>query len=131
LAKGLKKGEIAKSISKSPAFVTLHIALLDLPNPIAEVFNSKRAKDVTVINELVTAYKTKPEEVTAWLGAEDQEITRNSVKLLRDFLNDKCKQEQDRSDGKGGGSGGGGSGGSGGKNRERQENPNGSNSMSW
>ena len=94
LAKGLKKGEIAKGISKSPAFVTQHITLLDLPDPIAEVFNSERAKDVTVINELVTAFKTTPEEVTAWLGSEDQEITRGSVKLLRDFLDDKCKREQ-------------------------------------
>ena len=92
LAKGVKKGEIAKSISKSPAFVTQHITLLDLPDPIAAVFNSERARDVTVINELVTAFKTKPEEVTAWLGTEDQEITRGSVKLLRDFLDDKDRQ---------------------------------------
>ena len=46
---------------------------------------------VTVINELVTAYKKKPEEVTDWLGDENQEITRGSVKLLRDFLEDKRK----------------------------------------
>lgn len=102
LAKGLKKGEIARNISKSPAFVTQHIALLDLPDPIAEVFNTERTKDVTVINELVTAYKAKPEEVAAWLEAEDQEITRGSVKLLRDYLDDKRQQEPERSGGKGG-----------------------------
>ena len=94
LAKGIKKGEIAKAISKSPAFVTQHVTLLDLPDPIAEAFNSGRAKDVTVINELVTAFKKKPEEVTDWLGDENQEITRGSVKLLREFLDDKRKQEQ-------------------------------------
>ncbi len=97
LAKGLKKGEIARNISKSPAFVTQHIALLDLPEPVAEAFNSERAKDVTVINELVAAYKTKPEEVTAWLDAEDQEITRGSVKQLRNYLDDKRQQEPERS----------------------------------
>src|SRR3546814_14860745 len=48
LAKGKKKGEIAKEIGKSPAFVTQHVTLLDLPEPIAEAFNSGRAKDVTV-----------------------------------------------------------------------------------
>ena len=94
LAKGIKKGEIAKAISKSPAFVTQHVTLLDLPDPIAKAFNSGRAKDVTVINELVTAFKKKPEEVTDWLGDENQEITRGSVKLLREFLDDKRKQEQ-------------------------------------
>ena len=111
LAKGVKKGDIAKAISKSPAFVSQHVTLLDLPDPIAEAFNSGRTKDVTVINELVTAYKKKPEEVTDWLGDENQEITRGSVKLLRDFLEDKRKHEQedggadDGADDEGGGDG--------------------------
>ncbi|MEX3547646.1 MAG: ParB/RepB/Spo0J family partition protein [Burkholderia sp.] len=98
LAKGVKKGEIAKAISKSPAFVTQHVTLLDLPDPIAEAFNSGRAKDVTVVNELVTAYKKKPEEVSDWLADESQEITRGSVKLLREFLDDKRKHEGEERD---------------------------------
>lgn len=110
LAKGIKKGEIAKAISKSPAFVTQHVTLLDLPDPIAEAFNSGRAKDVTVINELVTAFKKKPEEVTDWLADENQEITRGSVKLLREFLDDKRKQEQAGDDDGGDGEGEGGEG---------------------
>jgi ParB family chromosome partitioning protein len=98
LAKGIKKIEIAKAISKSPAFVTQHITLLDLPDPIAEVFNSGLVKDVTVVNELVTAYKKKPQEVSDWLGDDNQEITRGSVKLLREFLNDKSKHEVSEED---------------------------------
>lgn len=89
LAKGKKKGEIAKEIGKSPAFVTQHVTLLDLPEPIAGAFNSGRANDVTVINELVTAYKKNPEEVNVWLADDSQELTRGSVKLLREFLEDK------------------------------------------
>lgn len=95
LAKGIKKGEIAKAISKSPAFVTQHVTLLDLPDPIADAFNSGRAKDVTIINELVTAFKKMPKEVDDWLGDENQEVTRGSVKLLREFLDDKRKHEDD------------------------------------
>lgn len=86
MAKGLKKGEIAKLISKSPAFVSQHVTLLDLPDAIAAAFNTGRVKDVTVVNELVTAFKKKPEDVSSWLAQEDQEITRGAVKLLRDFL---------------------------------------------
>jgi ParB family chromosome partitioning protein len=97
LAKGIKKGDIAKSISKSPAFVSQHVTLLDLPDPIAQAFNSGRVKDVTVINELVTGYTKKPDEVTHWLGDENQEITRGSVKLLREFLDEKRKYEQEES----------------------------------
>nr|AAY97968.1 KorB [Plasmid pMCBF1]ABO36605.1 KorB protein [uncultured bacterium pMCBF6] len=95
LAKGKKKGEIAKEIGKSPAFVTQHVTLLDLPEPIAEVFNNGRAKDVTVVNELVTAYKKNPDEVGAWLADDSQELTRGSVKLLREFLDDKRRHQDD------------------------------------
>lgn len=98
LAKGVRKGEIAKAISKSPAFVTQHAALLDLPDPIAEAFKSGRVKDVTLVNELVTAFKKNPQEATNWLEDENQEITRGSVKLLREFLDDKRKYEDDERD---------------------------------
>lgn len=98
LAKGVKRGEIAKSISKSSAFVTQHAALLDLPDPIAKAFNSSRVKDVTVVNELVTTFKKKPQEVTNWLEDRNQDITRGSVKLLREFLDDKRKHEDDERD---------------------------------
>ena len=95
LAKGIRHGDIAKSIGKSPAFVTQHIALLDLPEPIAQAFNEGRAKDVTVVNELVTALKKNPREVTEWLEDNDgQDITRSAVKLLRQFLEEKRYQTQ-------------------------------------
>ena len=98
LAKGAKKGEIAKAIGKSPAFVTQHVTLLDLPDAIAKAFNSGRCRDVTVINELVTAHKRKPQEVADWLGDEGQEITRGSVKMLRDFLDEKRRHEEEQQD---------------------------------
>ncbi|EGQ8112723.1 ParB/RepB/Spo0J family partition protein [Vibrio parahaemolyticus] len=97
LAKGVKKGDIASAIGKSAAFVSQHVTLLDLPEPIAEAFNSGRVNDVTVINEMVKAYKKNPDEVVAWLGDDDQELTRGSVKLLREYLDDKRKHnDEDR-----------------------------------
>ena len=95
LAKGMKKGAIAKAISKSPAFVTQHVTLLDLPDPIATAFNVGRTKDVTVVNELVTAYKKNPQEVADWLADETQELTRGAVKLFREFLDDKRSRADD------------------------------------
>jgi ParB family chromosome partitioning protein len=96
LAKGVKRGEIAKTISKSPAFVTQHAALLDLPDPIAQAFNSSRVRDVTLVNELITAFKKKPLEVTHWLEDKHQEITRGAVKLLREFLENKQQRQQEQ-----------------------------------
>ncbi|HGF5206004.1 TPA: ParB/RepB/Spo0J family partition protein [Vibrio parahaemolyticus] len=95
LAKNIKKGEIAETIGKSAAFVSQHVTLLDLPDPIAKVFNTGRVNDVTVINELVKAHKNNPDEVVAWLDDEDQEISRPSVKLLREYLDDKREHEHD------------------------------------
>lgn len=89
LSKGSKKGDIARSIGKSAAFVTQHVTLLDLPQPIAAAFNTGRARDVTVINELVTCFKANPGVVTTWLDSEAQDITRTSVRILRDFIDDK------------------------------------------
>ncbi|MGZ4823089.1 MAG: ParB/RepB/Spo0J family partition protein [Terriglobales bacterium] len=86
LAKGKKKGEIAERIGKSPSFVSQHVTLLDLPEPIAVAFNGGRVNDVTLVNELVTAYRSSPAEVESWLGNPAQEVTRASVKLLREYL---------------------------------------------
>lgn len=89
LAKGMKKSSIAKAIGKSNAFVSQHVTLLDLPEPIAQVFKNGRASDVTVINELVKLHKKHPDEVIAWLNDELQELTRTSVKLIREQLEDE------------------------------------------
>jgi len=98
LAKGMKKSDIAKSIGKSAAFVSQHATLLNLPLPLASVFNSGRVSDVTVVNELVTAYKKHPSEVTNWLDDVQQEVTRGGVKLLREFLEQKLTDAQNSND---------------------------------
>jgi ParB family transcriptional regulator, chromosome partitioning protein len=96
IAKGKMKRDIAQEIGKSNAFVSQHVALLDLPDPIAKVFNTGRSRDVTLINELVTVNKKKPDEVAAWLADESQEITRGSVKLLREFLESKAELNDEK-----------------------------------
>ncbi len=92
IAKGKKKSSIASELGKSPAFITQHVTLLDLPHVIADAFHSGRVRDVTLVNELVSAYKKQPKEVTTWLHDPLQEITRGTVKLLREFLEDKAGQ---------------------------------------
>jgi ParB family chromosome partitioning protein len=89
LAKGKKKGQIAKRIGKSASFVSQHVTLLDLPEPVAIAFRTGRVNDVTVVNELVSAFKSAPTEVTQWLNNPSQEMTRSEIKLLREFLAEK------------------------------------------
>lgn len=93
MASGMKKGEIAKRWGKSPAYITQHAALLNLPPVIAQAFDSGRIADITLVNELLTAHKAKPQEVADWLADENQEITRGSVKLLREFLEEGTERD--------------------------------------
>ena len=90
-AKGIELQKIAKQISKSAAWVSQHVTLLDLPAPIAEAFNSGRTGDVTVVNELVKVFRKFPTEVQSWLSDPTNEITRSSVKSLREFLDGSKK----------------------------------------
>lgn len=96
LAAGKKKNQIAEELGKSAAWVTQYSTLLELPDPVADAFVSGRATDVTVINELVTAYKKNPVEVGGWLANGGQELTRGAVKMLRDFLEEKRQDDGGR-----------------------------------
>lgn len=89
LAKGKKKSDIASRIGKSASFVSQHVTLLDLPEPVAVAFRTGRVNDVTVVNELVSAFKAAPDEVTRWLDNPSQEMTRGEIRLLREFLAEK------------------------------------------
>jgi len=94
IAQGKKKGNIAKEIGKSAAFVSQHVTLLNLPEPIAKVFHSDRVNDVTVINELVKLHKKNPNEVTTWIEDEEQELTRRSVALMRNYIETRKQHDK-------------------------------------
>lgn len=89
LSRGRRAIDVAQAIGKSKSFVSQHTALLDLPDPIAEVFNEGRAKDVTTVNELLRVYKKNPSEVMDWLDDPDQVITRETVGALKAFIEEK------------------------------------------
>ena len=96
LAAGVTKSQIAKTLGKSPAFVTQHAALLDLPDCIADAFNNGLIRDVTVVNELVTAFKQDPDEVKKLLEEnEGEDITRSAVKIFREYLDEKDSAKRD------------------------------------
>jgi len=89
VSEGVKQKEIAETIGKSNAFVSQHRTLLSLPEPVEEAFSSARVSDVTLVNELATAYKKYPEDVTAWLADASHDVTRQSIKLMRQFWESK------------------------------------------
>lgn len=94
--KGWSQRELAQASRLSEAYVSQHMVLLNLPELLDELFESGRCTDVTLVNELLKAYKKGPDEVEAWLANESQEITRGSVKVLRSFLGNRRAIQQER-----------------------------------
>jgi ParB family transcriptional regulator, chromosome partitioning protein len=93
LAAGKTKSEIAKHIGKTNPYITMHAALLDLPDPIANVYRSGRCIDVTALYDLTRLYKTNKEEVINWLAlSTEEEISRLDVHQFTRFL--KLKKTQ-------------------------------------
>ena len=86
---GWTQKQLAAASRLSEPYVSQHMTLLNLPPAIEKVFEDGRCTDVTTINELVKAFKKKPEAVIEWLSQETLEITRSAVKTLRDYLDGK------------------------------------------
>jgi ParB family chromosome partitioning protein len=70
LNNGWKKKDIAKALGKTNDFVTLHLALLDMPVPIAKLVNTGKMSDVRAIYELCKLYKIAPKQVEESLSGE-------------------------------------------------------------
>ncbi len=87
LATGKTKSEIARLIGKTNPYITMHAALLDLPDPLSEVYRSGRCTDVTALYDLTRLYKANKEEVITWLALSTQEeISRLDVYQFSQFL---------------------------------------------
>lgn len=97
LAKGRKKGELAKTLGKSNAFITQYAALLALPIIIGELFDSGKCSDVTLLNDLSTLHKKNPNEVDNWIKDNNQEINRDNFKLFKEFLNQHQQGDENES----------------------------------
>ena len=87
LAGGKTKSEIARLIGKTNPYITMHAALLDLPDPLGEVYRTGRCTDVTALYDLTRLYKANKEEVITWLALSTQEeISRLDVYHFSQFL---------------------------------------------
>lgn len=88
MASGMKKGEIARKLGKSPAFVTQHSSILDLPEVLAKAFNSGQISDLTVLNDLNALHKKNTGKVCELLEGKE-EITRTDVRNFKEFMEQK------------------------------------------
>ncbi|SFL36948.1 chromosome partitioning protein, ParB family [Nitrosomonas aestuarii] len=87
LATGKKKQDVAKEIGKTNGYVTMHATLLELPDPIREIFQAGRCSDITAIYNMTKIFSKYPLELADWLKHNTQNvITRADVQTLKEFL---------------------------------------------
>ncbi|MBK1718083.1 ParB/RepB/Spo0J family partition protein [Thiocystis violacea] len=82
----------------SEAYISQHLSLLSLPEPLDDLFESGRCQDVTLITELAKAYRKDTAAVQEWINDPDQDLSRRSVKLLREFIDDRKDRREERSE---------------------------------
>lgn len=93
LIEGKKKGEIAALIKKSPAFVSRHLALINLPAPLKDVFENGRCSDLSVLYELRVLHKEAPEKTSEWIASTTNELTRGALNDLRSFVRGESRED--------------------------------------
>ena len=99
LAGGKTKSEIARLIGKTNPYITMHAALLDLPDPLADVYRTGRCTDVTALYDLTRLYKANLDEVITWLALSTQEeISRLDVYQFSKFLKLKKTPQSNSAD---------------------------------
>ncbi|MFP3709691.1 ParB/RepB/Spo0J family partition protein [Paraburkholderia sp. SIMBA_009] len=76
---GMSKKSIAEEIGMSPSYVSNHLRLLKLPEPVAAMIREGKSQDVTALLALGSAYEEFPEEIAAFCE-EAEEITQAQVR---------------------------------------------------
>jgi ParB family chromosome partitioning protein len=85
---GDKKGVIAKRLGKDAAAITRHMALIDPPACIEEIYITGKCVSPQTLSDLRNLHEKFPQQVEAWCGTSE-DITRNTVLVLGDILKGK------------------------------------------
>ena len=94
---GAKKGELAKELGKSNAWISQHFSLLDLPEPIAKAMNAGKISDLTAISELVKVYNKSPEDVSSFIN-ESGELSRADVQIIKEYVEQAARDKSEGDD---------------------------------
>ncbi len=84
-ALGESNSFIAKGLGKPPRYITEHLALADMPAPLAAAYAAGKSTSPTTHYYLRNLYEKHPDQVEAWVGSQ-LEITRKSVDVLANEL---------------------------------------------
>ncbi len=88
---GDSKKVIAKRLGKPADFVSIHMALIDMPPAIKAAYDEGKTGSARVISTLRGLHEKQPEKVADWI-AEQSEITRKAADALADELKGRPKK---------------------------------------
>lgn len=83
LSEGMTQADVAGMLGKSKAWVSQHVRMLSLPDPVAQAVVTGKVQDVTLAYELASAHRDAPAAVEALLTNIDAKPTRTAVKNIR------------------------------------------------
>lgn len=83
---GAERQAVAQMIGKSPAYVTHHLKLLSLSEPVGKLFKSGRCTDLRAINDIDGLYKKDPDRTLPWIKDPDSDLTRNGILSFKEYL---------------------------------------------
>ncbi len=89
---GEKQAKIAELLGVNRSMVTNHLALIDPPTCIDEIYTSGKCSSAKTLYDLRNLHKEFPKEVERWCST-DQEITRATVSTLSAKLRGPQKQK--------------------------------------
>lgn len=82
---GDKKGDISKQLGKDNTVITHHLALINAPSCIQEIYQSGRCTSPKTLYSLRSLYEKYGEAVETWCNSVE-EVTRKSVTELSELL---------------------------------------------
>lgn len=87
-ALGENNSVIAKGLGKPPRYITEHLALVDMPAPLAAAYVAGKSTSPTTHYYLRNLYEKHPDQVATWVS-DQLEISRKSVDDLANDLGGK------------------------------------------
>jgi len=92
---GDSKSKIAKRLSKSAKFITLHLALIDPPASVSRAYSEGKTTSMETLYNLRLLAEKYPEQVAEWVDVQ-QEISRSSVDALALHLAEPSKLSHEK-----------------------------------
>jgi ParB family chromosome partitioning protein len=91
LDEGERKSQIAQKLGKKPAMITEHLALIDPPGPILDLYRQGLLISPRTIYDLRQLYEKYPDQVQAFLEAHEGDIERRTVERWADAIKNPPK----------------------------------------